>query len=201
MGKSDAFVKPFYDNFVKPVGDVALLGYNNNNWWPGDLYDLSLGNWDINSDWKLDKKYDSIICTRVAYFCKDLESFFVKCKEHLNPGGKLYVDFGLGDHWRFYPYKIGWVDKNGQQEYAYDKANKLWSTVWDDDFEVDNEFMTFSKNVERFGYEYVKDAIKSEVPVVLDIDDVRKYFKVDYHLLTLWTDNPQLYILLECTNG
>jgi len=199
MGKSDGFVRPFYNKYIKPVGDVALLGWSNNNWWQGDLYDLSIGNWDINSDWSLDKKYDTIICTRVAYFCKDPENLFKKCKEFLNEGGKLYIDFGLGDHWRFHPYKIGWVDKEGDQEYAYREDNKLWSTVWSDDFVNDEQCNRFISRASKYGYIALKGAIDKEVPVVLDLETVKKYFKVEYHNLCLWDENPQLYILLECT--
>ena len=61
MGKSDPYMKEFYDEFVSQKGTTALLGFVNNNWFYGDLYDLQLGNWEINSDWSLPKKYDTII--------------------------------------------------------------------------------------------------------------------------------------------
>ncbi len=196
MGKSDEFLSPWWQFFVKPVGDVALLGFTNNKLFPGDLYDRSLGNWDINSDWNLNKKYDTIVCLRCAYFAKDPESFFKKCHDNLKPGGKIYIDWGLGDHWRFENYKIGWV-KDGEHEHAYGEDNLLWSTVWDDAFLQDENFIKFSENVKAHGYEDTKAAIFDEVPSILMLDQVNKYFNTKYNLKTLWSDQPQLYILLS----
>ena len=59
MGKSDPYILSFYRSFIDPAGDTALLGFTNNSWFTGDLYDKSLENWDINSQWELPKKYDS----------------------------------------------------------------------------------------------------------------------------------------------
>ena len=101
MGRSDPHVLTFYNKTVKPKGSIALLGFSNNNFYNGDLYDLSLDNWNINSEWILKKKYDTIICTRCAYFAEDPWDFIERCHEHLNKDGVLYVDWGLGDHWRF----------------------------------------------------------------------------------------------------
>ena len=43
MGKSDHLVKQFYDHCrLESKGETALLGFTNNDWYPGDLYDLSL---------------------------------------------------------------------------------------------------------------------------------------------------------------
>ena len=183
MGRSD------------PVGSVALLGFTNNNFFRGDLYDLQLDNWNINSDWQLSKKYDTIICTRCAYFAKDPEVFINRCHNNLNEGGRLYVDWGLGDHWRFKNYKIGWV-KNNEQEYAYKEDNFLWSTVWDDSFLEDPQFKIFSQRVKKFGYNDVKEAIFKEVPKVLQLDHIKKYFSISYTMMPLWEDGPQIYILL-----
>ena len=49
MGRSDPHVLTFYNKTVKPKGSIALLGFSNNNFYNGDLYDLSLDNWNINS--------------------------------------------------------------------------------------------------------------------------------------------------------
>ena len=76
MGKTNPILFPIYKSLVVPKGDVALLGFTNNDLFDGDLYDLSLGNWQINSEWKLDKKYDTIICTRCAYFFKKSRRFY-----------------------------------------------------------------------------------------------------------------------------
>ena len=118
MGRSDPHVYNFYKHYIKPEGTTALLGFTNNNWYQGDLYDLQLNNWDINDEWELPRKYDTIICLRCPYFSKNPKDFISRCYDSLNDGGKLYVDWGLGDHWRFEEYKVGWV-KNGEHEFAY----------------------------------------------------------------------------------
>ena len=46
----------FYKKNIQPKVSTALLGFSNNNLFNGALYDLSLSNWDINSDWNLKKK-------------------------------------------------------------------------------------------------------------------------------------------------
>ena len=124
MGKSDPYLNNFYKQ-IKPKGETALLGFQNNELFNGELYDLSLKNWNINSKWKLPKLYDTIICTRCAYFSRDPEDFIKRCYDHLKPNGLLYVDWGLGDHWRFKSYKIGWV-KDNEHEYAYEDNNFLF---------------------------------------------------------------------------
>ena len=196
MGRSDPYILNFYNKTIKPKGKVALLGFSNNNFYNGDLYDLSLNNWNINSEWSLDKKYDTIICTRCAYFAEDPWDFIEKCYEHLNESGNLYVDWGLGDHWRFENYKIGWI-KNGEQEYAYQKDNYLWSTVWDKRFKSNQHYKAFAKNVEKLGYNNVEKAIIKEVPRVLKLDFIRLFFNCQYNILSLWDDKPQLYILIH----
>ena len=196
MGRSDKLLKPFWDKHIEPRGSVALLGFTDNSKFAGDLYDLQLGNWDINSDWTLPKKYDTIICTRSAYFAKNLDSFFQRCYNSIKDNGVIYVDFGLGDHWRFKDYKIGWV-KNGEHEYAYQEDNYLWSCVWDDNFIEDEQYRLFSERVKKFGYDNVKRAIFDETPTITHLKDIRKNFDISYNLLSLWEDRPQLYILLK----
>lgn len=196
MGKSNEYIIPFYHKHIKPKGKTALLGFFENSIFKGDLYDLSLGNWDINSNWNLNKKYDTIICTRCAYFAKNPQDFISRCHAHLNPGGCLYVDWGLGDHWRFKNYKIGWV-KDGEHEYAYGNNNFLWSTVWSDKFLSDAQFKLFEKRVEKFGYSNIKDVITKEVPSILQLEDFCALFNISYKTLCLWEDLPQLYILFS----
>ena len=196
MGRSDPYIFSFYRNTIKPAGDTALLGFTSNNFFNGDLYDLRLGNWDINSDWQLSKKYDTIICTRCAYFAKEPEQFIKRCYDNLNDGGQLFVDWGLGDHWRFDDYKVGWV-KNGEHEYAYKEGNYLWSTIWNDSFLGNEQFNVFHQRVKKFGYKDIKKEIFQEVPRVLLTEDVEKYFSSSYSLMALWEDNPQIYILLH----
>jgi len=199
VGRSDNYIIPFYKSIIQARGRVALLGFSNNAWFSEDvdLYDMSLGNWDINSEWELDRIYDTIVCTRCAYFAKDPEGFIKRCYDYLSPGGLLYVDWGLGDHWRFENYKIGWV-KDGEHEYAYKGDNYLWSTVWDESLLNDSGFKIFSKRVEKFGYKNIKEAIHDEVPKILNVETIKKYFNTFYITLALWEDLPQLYIIFRC---
>ncbi len=189
---------PLYNQFIPKKEPIAILGSteNNFNFSNIDLYDLRLNNWNINSDWKLNKKYNSIISTRCPYFAKDPKIFIEKCHEHLNDNGEIFVDWGLGDHWRFKNYKIGWV-KSGEHESFYEEGNYLWSTVWDDSFMDHPQFLLFEERVKRFGYEDIKKAIIDEVPSILDLEFIKKYFDIKYDLLTLWEDAPQLYIFIK----
>ena len=196
MGKSDGILNPWYKQAIVPKGRVALLGFQDNNIFSGDLYDLQIGNWDINDDWSLDGTYDTIVSLRCPYFAKNPQQFMKKCHDHLNDGGVLYTDWGLGDHWRFKDYKIGWV-KDGEQEYAYKDDNFLWSTVWDDSFARNEQYMLFCDRVKKLGYNDVYQAIKQEVPSILTFDDIKDFFDIQYALVTLWEDKPQLYILLK----
>tara|TARA_R110000851_G_scaffold236991_5_gene389745 strand:- start:16238 stop:16846 length:609 start_codon:yes stop_codon:yes gene_type:complete len=196
MGRSDPVLKDYYFQRIKPKGKTALLGYTHNNWFQGDLYDLQLDNWDINSKWTLPQKYDTIVCTRCAYFGKDLNDFFTRCYNNLTNNGEIFIDFGLGDHWRFKNYKIGWV-KNGEHEHAYKDNNFLWSTVWDESFLEDEQYKLFEERVKSFKYNNVKQAIFNEVPTVLELKEIEDKFNISTSLLALWTDSPQLYILLK----
>ena len=197
MGRSDLrLCHELYFPHIKPKGDVALLGSTTHDHFSGDLYDLQLDNWNINSEWSLPKKYDTIICTRCAYFAKDPKDFIKRCYESLNEGGTLYVDWGLGDHWRFENYKIGWA-KDGEHESFYGRNNFLWSTVWDDSFLENSDFKLFCERTEKFGYSDIKNAIFQEVPKVLNLDYIKQYFNIEYNMLALWDDLPQLYILLK----
>ena len=217
MGRSDPYIFSFYKKHIKPEGSVALLGWVDNSQYKGDLYDLQLKNWDINSDWSLGKKYDTIICTRTAYFAKDPELFISKCYSHLNEEGRLYVDWGLGDHWRFPDFKVGWV-KNNEHEWAYQKGNFLWSSVWSDEFLENKAVQKFSQEIKTLGYRDIKKAIKEEVPEVLSLESIGKYFHVKYNILQMGANRlerrkyidvqdaqikelkpigPQLYILVS----
>ena len=150
MGVSDTILTPIYKKLILPHGETALLGFQNNKLFSGDLYDLGLNNWNINSDWQLDKKYDTIISLRCPYFSKDPQDFIKRCSEHLRDDGVLYLDWGLGDHWRFKDYKIGWV-KNNEHEYAYGENNYLWSCVWSDKFLKDKEYKLFCQKQSNYG--------------------------------------------------
>ena len=124
MGRSDPII---FSKYVQVLEDVVslseiskmkacFLGFREPNTFTTHLnapistfYDLSLNNWNINdSDWKIEKSsFDIIVATRVAYFSKNPKDFFMKCHEILKPGGFIFVDWGLGDHWRFKDYKVG----------------------------------------------------------------------------------------------
>ena len=196
MGKSNSYVIPFYKNTIKPEGDVALFGFTDNNMFQGDLYDLSLNQWQINSDWNLTKKYDTIISTRCPYFAKDPGVFIKKVYDHLNEGGVAYLDWGLGDHWRFDNYKIGWV-KDGEHEYAYQEDNYLWSIVWNEKYAMHFHAKDFLHNCKKFGYDDLNRAIVEEVPEVFNSDQLDYWSSVSVDMLSLWSDAPQLYILYK----
>ena len=197
MGRSDPYYFNFCSQHIRPGGKVALLGAIDNSYFQGDVYDLSLGNWDINSEWTLPQKYDTIICTRCAYFAKDPQDFIKRCYDNLNTNGKLFVDWGLGDHWRFSNFKVGWL-KDKEHEWAYKEGNYLWSTVWDDSFISNNQFQLFSQRIQKHNYQNTQAAIFNEVPKVIDINFINNFFETEYNMLALWEDLPQLYILVSC---
>jgi len=172
------------------------MGFTNNDLFQGDLYDRKFSNWEINSEWQLNKTYSTIICTRCAYFSKNPEDFIVRCYNSLNKDGRLYVDWGLGDHWRFPMFKIGWV-KNGEHEFCYAPDNFLWSFVWDDSFLENEQYRLFEKCVAEKGYSDVKKAVFDEVPVVTPLDFIRKYFDLEYRILTVVKPFLHMYVLVK----
>ena len=196
MGRNTPKIMEFYKKHIKTIEPVALLGYTNNDYFNGELFDLALGNWDINSEWDLGKKYQTIICTRCAYFCINPLGFIKNCHKHLLDGGILYVDWGLGDHWRFSNFKIGWA-KEGEQEFAYRNNNYLWSTVWDQEFMEHDQYKKFERLTKVFGYNNVREAIFTEIPVILYLNAIRDYFSVEYDIFTLDKPNPQMYVFIE----
>lgn len=205
MGKSNAYLNPIYKKKFPKKYPIALLGFQNiptfiENKEDIDLYDLELKNWDINADWKLNRKYKSIICTRCLYFCKDPIIFFQKCKEYLLEDGEIFVDFGLGHHWtKFKNFKVGWV-KDEEHEWEYNKNNYLWSTIWDNSFLENNQVKLFQERIKKFGYDNLNIAVKDEVPIIINKNDLNKLFKnVEIDFLSLWGNMPQLYIFLNIT--
>jgi SAM-dependent methyltransferase len=196
VGRTDTLIMPFYHKHIKPQGDVALLGFRNNDRFDGDLYDIHLNNWDINSDWKLPKKYDTIISLRCPYFAKDPYKFIEKCYENLSPAGILYADWGLGDHWRYEDFKVGWI-KNKEHEFAYAPDNFLWSTVWDDNFLKHEEVKLFGERIKKFGYNGVKEAVLEEIPSILQLKSVENFFDISYRIVAVWEEHPQLYFLIK----
>lgn len=197
MGESNHIVFPFYQKEINPINQPsALLGFTNGDLFQGDLYDKKFNNWEINSKWNLKRTYSTIICTRCAYFAKDPEDFIVRCFNSLDRNGRIYVDWGLGDHWRFSMFKVGWV-KNGEHEFAYGSDNFLWSFVWDDSYLDNEQFKIFQKAVEKFGYRDVKKAVLEEVPCVMSLDFIKKYFYVEYKILTVIKPFLHMYVLIK----
>lgn len=204
MGKSDPHIFAEYKKILNGVASnaTAFLGFDGENTFtatvPGvvrHFYDIRLSgdcSWNINSEWNLKQKYDLIISTRCPYFAQNPQDFIDRCNAHLSVGGRLMLDFGLGDHWRFSSFKVGWV-RNGEHEWAYNEKNMLHSCLWRSEFVHQHEVMSFVNNIKgRFGYsnEFDIDSIvRSEVPVIVDYEYERIAFKM------LWPDLPQLYII------
>lgn len=195
MGNTDWKLIPFYKKHIIPNGGVALLGSVNNTMFNGDCYDMALSNWDINKEWNLKKKYDTLICTRCSYFCKDLSVFFSGAFNNLNEGGLLYVDVGLGDHYRFADFKVGWV-KNGEHEWGHFAENYLWSTIWDDSFLYNKEYKRFSELIVKYGYDDLKKAVYEECPYVLSVKDIHRFDILEYNVFV--NDSPTLLHNLFC---
>lgn len=203
MGKSNYYLNPIYEKLFPMNKPIALLGFENiphfiKNKQYIDCYDLKLNNFEINSDWKINKKYKSIICTRCLYFCKDPIKFFKKCKEYLEKDGEIFVDFGLGHHLtKFKDFKVGWI-KNGEHEWEYKEKNYLWSCIWDDSFLKNDQVQLFQKRIQKFCYNDLSLAIKNEVPVLISKSELEELFSnIDISFLALWEDMPQLYIFIK----
>lgn len=205
MGKSDPLIFAEYSKILEGelnfCNSIAFLGFNQENYWtssiPGEIrhfYDIQLNNWNINDDWSLQQNYDLIICTRCAYFSKNPRTFIEKCKLHLTENGKALIDWGLGDHWRFKNYKVGW-ERGGEREFAYKPDNFLYSCYWDDQLAQDitvKEFWKHVSNNKNFGYaieDEISEVVKKEVPQLV------KYETKKIKTIFLWPEQPQLYII------
>ena len=206
MGKSDRIIYPVYLNFLEtdtPYDSVGFYGQSSENDFSRMIkakkkyfYDLSLDNWNINSyPYHSEEKLDLIVCTRCAYFSRDPGRTVKEFTSILKKGGTILIDWGLGDHWRFKDYKVGWV-KNKEQEWAYENENFLWSTVWDDSFKNNPEYKKFSKWVEKFGYYDVEKAVLEEVPQILYLKDVDN-LSMQVSIVALWEESPQLYVVVK----
>jgi len=211
MGKSDPHVLKFYSSNLdleKEYSKVGLFGQITDNMFTSmikcnskEFFDIQLDNWNINDfPYPENKKFDLIVCTRCAYFSKEPQKTIESFLDMLKKDGLLFIDWGLGDHWRFDNYKVGWL-KDGEQEYAYQKENYLWSTIWHHNFYIHPAFKDFSKNITKFNYLDFYKTINTEVPSVLDLNVLTaNKINVEYNMLSLWQDNPQLYILLKMRN-
>jgi hypothetical protein len=210
MGKSDSIIfneyKSVLSNIKSQINSVAFLGFSQENDLTKSIvaktksfYDLSLGNWDINSDWTLDQKYDLIVSTRCPYFSKDPKAFIKKCKNHLTERGYALIDWGLGDHWRFKDYKVGWL-RHGELEFAYKPTNFLYSCYWHDDLLLDQNVNLFWDSIllnPEFGYtnqNNLKEVVEKEIPYLVNykVEKIKTVF--------LWPERPQLYIITLIRN-
>ena len=203
MGKSDPYLVNFYTSFLesnKQYQSVGFFGQKEENFISSRIiskerkfYDLSLNNWNINTHpYNIEDKFDLIVCTRCAYFSNEPLRVIKSFIEMINPGGSILIDWGLGDHWRFKNFKVGWL-KGGEQEYAYATDNFLWSYACYENFEDHEQVKLFKKNIERYNYkEYIRKTIKREIPVLLDVKDIDNCCIKANHLF-LWPDKPQLY--------
>lgn len=207
MGKSDPYVFSWYKkNLPKfDAKNIAILGSTTESFvrdvYPNskiDLFDIQMKNWNINDNvWKINENaYDLVVCTRCAFFSKNPQEFIRKSKTLLRNHGILFVDWGMGDHWRFKDYKVGWV-KNSEHEFAYAPDNFLWSTIWSNNFLMNEQVQIFMQRIKNYGYSDLEAAIKSECPSIFYLDEksdlTQSLVKTD--ALALWEENPQLYIL------
>ena len=211
VGKSDPYVFNFYAkliNYKKSYKRIAFFGNKESsvftNWFDAEekeYFDLELGNWNINTfPYNSNKKYDLIVCTRVAYFSKHPKQMLKEFNRLLNKEGIILIDWGLGDHWRFKNFKIGWK-KDEEHEYAYNSNNHLWSTFIDEDVIKSENFKNFTNECKKFNYHDVKSEIYKEVDVVLSEKDIieEKLRIKNLETLFLWPEFPQLYkgLILE----
>ena len=207
LGKSDPYIHKAY---LDTIGDqreyesIGFYGFSKNTPFTDsfisndkNFYDLSLENWNINNHpYEDSKKFDLIVCTRCAYFSKNPEKMIDNFYDLLKDDGKILIDWGLGDHWRYEKYKIGWV-KDGEHESFYDEENYLWSCLWDDMLIQHPHFRKFEKGVTKLGYPDARASIYDEVPSILSLAFVHNLFdNIKINMVSLWEESPQLYIIL-----
>jgi len=206
LGRSDPIVFEWYSDKIRVVkgSDVLFLGQPRHSLFTqtldcrADFRDITLGNWDIKHDLVTDRLYDAVICTRCAYFSPRPKSLVSQCLSVLRPGGKLFIDWGLGDHWRFPTFSVGW-NRGDEKEFAVYACERqyLRSAVWRESLEQDDQVLDFKRNIQKFGYSgMLGQTIRQEVDSVYEIPD-----SAIVSCLSLWPDSPQLYILLEISNA
>jgi len=197
MGMSDTHIFPVYQDMLKGVkyDSVALLGFLGETDFTRslhgqrDFYDIQFKDnrhWDINAPWTLPKKYDLVVCTRCPLFAKDPNDFIERCKQHLNPGGKILVSWELGDNFRSdrvqFSFKVGFV-RDGQHEWCYFPENRAYSCMWRKEFVHQPDVQKFWSAVlsnSAFGYSEKDDldhVVREEVPTIVDYDFEKIAFK------------------------
>lgn len=204
MGKSDPIVFNWYRSQL-PLGAprIAFMGFSGPNEFTNsfqsnrsDFLDITLGNWEINGNWNIPPEaYDMVICTRCAYFAQDPLAFIKKALLITKKGGTLFVDWGLGDHWRFQNFKVGWVRYGEHESIQYgDHTSRLYSCFWDESLERDANVKAFRESITRLGYDRnlsIGDIVRQEVPGILRPTNIGP---ARVSTLFLWPDAPQLYI-------
>lgn len=220
MGRSNQRVFPWYSwllpkrtySRVAVLGATQLDGFTSNiDAGEVELYDITLSgenHWNINESLTLrGEDYDLIVSTRCPYFAADPLAFITSCRDKLKPGGVLFLDWGLGDHWRLTPYKVGWVRGSDHEYVNYGQhTSTLHSCVWSDRLCDAAAAKDFRNNIRRYP-EYDDDRtltniINAEVPRVFDLTQkVDELELFDVQLLSLWPDAPQLYIATVFTRS
>ena len=204
MGRSDPFVFQWWaGQLPQELGRTAFLGQAGPNSFSQqlfsegqDFYDLMLGNWEINSSWNIPHEmYDTVICTRCPYFASDPGGLIKKCLSITRRGGTVFLDWGLGDHWRFPMFKVGWVRGGEHERVTFGThVSMLYSCFWDVSLENDLNVVEFRRRLGRFGYtddQPLGEIIRQEVPAILGLSSCGP---ARVNTLFLWPEAPQLYI-------
>ena len=204
MGKSDHIVYEWYrTRSIIPLGrKVLFLGQTGHNEFTRSLdsdatfLDLTNGRWEINSGPWPNEKFDAVVCTRCAYFASDAQYFINQCKSMIKPGGVAFIDWGLGDHWRFENFKVGWVSGDEHENVIYgDHRSLLFSTFWHPELETHPDVEKFKSWIEKYGYfGPLATHIAREVPsIASSVGEA----ECQIDCLAIWPDSPQLYILTQ----
>jgi len=203
VGKSDSIIFPWYAERMQHLRGkrIAFLGQTGHNFLSlalapssASFYDASLQNWDINQEgeWSL-ADVDAIVCTRCAYFSEKPEQFIARCLDAVPNGGSVIIDWGLGDHWRHSTFMVGWERGEERVSAKYATNHYLRSTFWRDEFLTHPEVKKFSAWIREKGYkEPLSKIISEEVPRIASHPT-----PFSYDAVTLWRNDPQLYILTE----
>jgi len=218
MGRSNPHIFKWYgEQLASHWESIAFLG------WPGpdaftesltarqkDYYDLSRGNWQIEApSWDIaPDQYELVMCTRCPYFARDPLQLVRRLVEIARPGGTVFLDWGLGDHWRIQPYRVGWV-RDGQQESVTFGSHRsvLYSCFWDDALESHEQAQSFRDAVRKHGYDDARslgDIVRDEVPELLSTAELAQLpieSPIRSDLLYLWPDSPQLNISTVLTRS
>ena len=62
---------------------------------------------------------------------------------------------------------------------------------------INEAYGKFERKIGKHGYDSLKKAVFEEVPKVLDLDFIKRYFDVEYETLTIVKPYLQTYILIH----